>query len=126
MMLGTRKGSHGAGMLSFPGGHLEMNESWAECAIREVKEETNLDIVGLEHIHTTNDPCISGNPDKHYITILMRASVADTSSELSNMEPHKCEKWEWVSWEEIISIYNTDRKRLFDPIVHFIEDGRSL
>ena len=33
----------------FPGGTLEMNESLTECAIREMKEEINLD-VGIEKV----------------------------------------------------------------------------
>lgn len=125
VLVGKRKGSHGSGMLSFPGGHLEMNESWAECAVREVKEETNLDVVNLNFFHVTNDPNISGNANKHYITIFMRAGVASDSAELQNLEPHKCESWEWKPWDEILEIYENSRDRLFDPIVHMIEDNVS-
>ena len=34
--------------ISFPGGHVEPGESFIESAIREVKEETGLDITNLE------------------------------------------------------------------------------
>ncbi len=33
---------------AFPGGHVEDNESFVDCAIREIKEETGLDIFNLK------------------------------------------------------------------------------
>ena len=30
--------------ITFPGGHVEINETYLESVVREIKEETNLDI----------------------------------------------------------------------------------
>ncbi|KAI2915344.1 hypothetical protein CBS147343_3044 [Aspergillus niger] len=44
LVLGQRKSSHGAGTWALPGGHLEFNESFEDCAAREVLEETGLNM----------------------------------------------------------------------------------
>ena len=119
---GIRKGSHGAGKLALPGGHLEMQESWEECAKREVMEETGLEVCELKLIHVTNDPM----PDegKHYITIFMSALCSDETARPQNLEPHKCLGWDSYSWDELKSIFlkkETDLS-LFSPLEHLIDD----
>ena len=96
---GVRKGSHGAGTLALPGGHLEMMESWEECAIREVKEETDLDIHTPVFGHVTNDRMPTEG--KHYVTIFMMAECVSQDATPTNMEPHKCEGWGSYSWKEL-------------------------
>lgn len=112
-----RKGSHGAGKLALPGGHLEMNESWADCASREVKEETNLDILQPQFAYVTNDVAIHGDQSKHYITIFMRGRLHKSSPEPQLLEPEKCEGWRWVSWEDLT---NEDPNLLFDPLLRLV------
>ena len=97
---GVRKGSHGAGTLALPGGHLEFGESWAACATREVEEEcgVNLDPTKLKLVHVTNDPMPDEN--KHYITLFMGATC-EKDDVLVNAEPHKCEGWEEFCLDEL-------------------------
>ena len=94
-----------------------MNESWAECAAREVKEETNLDLLHPQFAYVTNDVAVHGDRSKHYITIFMRGRVHKSSPEPENMEPEKCEGWRWMSWEELS---REDPLHLFDPLARLI------
>ena len=51
---------------------------------------------------------------KHYITLITCARLAASSSALRNMEPHKCEGWEWVTLQEL-----AERKEAcFLPLQH--------
>ncbi|KAL4110125.1 hypothetical protein PRIC1_001818 [Phytophthora ramorum] len=110
VLIGQRKGSHGEGKFALPGGHLEMYESWEECAVREVKEETDLDLKGPKFATVTND--LMEDEDKHYITILMQA-VVDDEQTIRNMEPNKCEGWSWVPWADLRA-----RDDMFTPLFH--------
>lgn len=115
VLIGQRKGSHGEGKFALPGGHLEMYESWEECALREVKEETDLDLKKAMFATVTNDPM--EEEGKHYITIFMQA-VVDDEQIIRNMEPLKCEGWGWVPWADLRS-----RNDMFAPLSHVAESG---
>lgn len=58
--------------LSFPGGHLEDGESFVDCAIREVKEETGLTIKNLSLCGTVN--WFHTDTKKRYIVMLYKTS----------------------------------------------------
>lgn len=79
----------------FPGGHLEFGESVAECATREVDEETGMQITNIRRGPYTEDFFLADN--RHYITIIMIADWHAGEPELR--EPHKCEQWAWFEWD---------------------------
>lgn len=91
-LMQKRQGSHGDGTWSLPGGHLEMGESWEECATREVREETGLTIKNLGFLAVTND-IFSEN--KHYITIWMKADWENGEAHIT--EPEKCSEQGWFT-----------------------------
>ena len=122
-LLGQRLGSHGAGTWALPGGHLEFGESFEECTVREIKEETGLDVQDVGLLTITNDVMESGVVGKgwdtqiegvqgwwmHYGTIFMVATVdpstrigSDGMPQAALMEPDKCSGWEWVTWQQLV------------------------
>lgn len=114
VLLGKRIGAHGADTWSFPGGHLEFNESLIDCAIREAKEETdlNISIISDNPVAITND--FFEKDQKHYITIYMLAKHIDGEPKIT--EPEKCQGWEWFSWNALPS-------NLFLPVRNLIKQG---
>lgn len=75
-----RKGSHGAGTYALPGGHLEFGEQLDECAEREVLEETGLVVRDTKFEWLENSIFGEGEAVKHYVTVFMRATLADLVS----------------------------------------------
>jgi 8-oxo-dGTP diphosphatase len=97
VLLGKRKGSHGAGMWSAPGGHLDFGEAIEDCARRETLEETGLHIENFSLGPFTNN--IFAAENKHYVTVFVIAN--QISGALQTMEPDKCEGWSWFEWNSL-------------------------
>lgn len=58
---------------ALPGGFVDYGESLEEAAIREAKEETNLDIKLIRQFHAYSDP--GRDPRHHTITVVYIASA---------------------------------------------------
>ena len=78
-----------AGEWSLPGGKLEWGESFEEGAIREVKEETDIDIKNPEVISVHN----CKNEHAHFMTIGLTAN--EWKGEAKVMEPDEITEWQW-------------------------------
>ena len=96
VLLGKRKGAHGEGEYSFPGGHLEHGESFEECARRETLEECGMEIENVRFQLLAN---VKKYAPKHYVHIGL---VADwKSGEPKILEPDKCESWAWYTLDRL-------------------------
>jgi 8-oxo-dGTP diphosphatase len=96
VLMTKRKGSHGAGEYSFPGGHLEYMETFEDCAVRETQEEAGIEIKNVRFLYTAN---VRKYAPKHYVHIGMVADWA--SGDPQTMEPDKAEAWEWYSLDDL-------------------------
>lgn len=112
VLIGKRKNAHGQGCWAFPGGHLEFFEHIEACARREVAEETGLTVANVSFAALTND--FFEKEQKHYVTIFMKADYVTGTPEVK--EPHKCETWQWVAWDDL-------PKPLFLTIQNLKEQG---
>ncbi|KAF1913162.1 NUDIX hydrolase domain-like protein [Ampelomyces quisqualis] len=130
IIMGERAGSHGAGTLQCPGGHLEHGESFAATAAREVLEETGLEVGNIQFLTATNDvfTAETGGDGKHYVTIFVTCEIVGEEKVAKPMEPHKCAQWEWIPWKDMwrwageqaqAEKEGTEvKKRLFLPLVN--------
>ena len=97
---------------TLPGGKQEYEETAVDACIREVKEETNLDVRNLKLFYVSDDI----SDDRHYVTIDYISNCF--SGELIVMEPSKIDEWKWFSISSLPNnIYSPSRK----CIEHYIE-----
>ena len=94
---------------TFPGGKQEYNETVLETAIRETKEETNLDLKEL-YVYTATDEFQS---DRHFVTIGVISSSYE--GELKVMEPDKINEWKWFDLNDL-------PKNIYTPSKNMIEE----
>ena len=98
ILIGKRQKSHGAGEYAFPGGHLEYMEGFAECAEREVIEETKMKIKNIRF------ECVGNSVEftpKHYVHLGLLADWESGEPVVS--EPDKCDGWAWYDFDNLPS-----------------------
>ncbi len=122
VLLGLRQGSHGAGEWSFPGGHLDFGETIFNCAQRETKEETGLDIDDFELISVADEMRYLKSDGKHYLNIGIKAIYQGGDPKI--MESDKCLEWKWFNLENLpdklfqgteLTLKNYSSQKIYNP-----------
>jgi 8-oxo-dGTP diphosphatase len=97
VLLMKRKGPHGTGTWSTPGGHLEFGETPEGCAAREAKEEVGIDVVDIRFRAVTND--VFEATGRHYITIWMEGR--SDSGEPRIAAEREVSEIGWYAWDSL-------------------------
>jgi 8-oxo-dGTP diphosphatase len=114
ILLVRRHGSHGAGTWSPPGGYLDFGEDPADCAAREAREETAVEVGPRRFAGVTND--VFPNESKHFVTLWFEAE--HVGGEASPVAPSELTEVRWFSRREL-------PQPLFQPFEQFLV-GRVL
>ena len=103
ILLGKRKGAHGANTWAVPGGRMDsyekssgvfVQEQPEETARRELLEETGLKVLSAAIVARTVH--YFEELDEEHISIYVQVEIAD--GEPVVMEPNKCHEWGWFNW----------------------------
>jgi len=88
---------HGQGTWTMPGGKLDFGEDLKQAAIREVLEETGIEIKkeNLKLISLTNDVV----SDAHFVTVGFLCQ--EFEGEAKVMEPDEITKWQWFDLNDL-------------------------
>ena len=100
-------GIHEPDSWTLPGGKQEVDETIIECAKRETKEETDLDIDNVVVFGADDDM----TSDRHFVTIY---TYADTyKGEAKVMEKEKIDEWKWFDIDKLPeNLYSPSEKEI--------------
>lgn len=88
------------GAWGFPGGRVEASESPPAALIREVKEETGLDVKVIKLLGAVD---YNFRPDCYSVNLLYEVQVV--GGELTNMEPEKLKSVEFRKKDDVPAIF---------------------
>ena len=112
-LLGRRTIDPGKGMWSFFGGYVDRGEKVEDAALREVKEETNLDVQleGLIGIY-------SEQGDSH-VLVVYQASIIECEANVLVAQSEEVSELAFFTWEELPALaFPVDR--------HILNDWRQM
>jgi predicted RNase H-like nuclease/ADP-ribose pyrophosphatase YjhB (NUDIX family) len=108
VLLLKRRGSHGAGTWSPPGGYLALGERPDECAARNAKEEAGVEVTDVQFLAITSDVFANG---QHDITMWMHGTVAGQPAAAADGEVAEVS---WFTWDALPAPQ-------FLPFLHLLE-----
>ena len=110
---------HIAGHWDFPKGHMEENETEIQTAIREVKEETNIDVLIQENKRYVSEYYSKEDTFKQVIFFLatcINKEVIKQEAEIQNIE--------WLSFEDAVDRITYSNSK--DILMKVIEENKIL
>lgn len=130
VLVGRRKSKQGHNQWALPGGWLEPHETFEECALRELEEETGFSrrdgevVSGSARMMKEIEPSHNG----FSVSLFVKVDLKPGSTKAAIlMEPDKCFEWRFLplttsSSSSSSSWPSTVRENLFPSLKHFLEE----
>lgn len=110
ILLVKRGGHPFLGKWALPGGFIKMDESLEESALRELKEETNVDNVYLEQLYTYGD--VNRDPRCRVISSAYMALINSDKLNILAGDDASDARWFNVDYKLVEQIKNKERKEI--------------
>ncbi len=110
---------------TMPGETMEFGESWTDCALREVKEESGLDVTIKDIIGTYTDPNIrvaySDGEVRQEFTIVYYGEASNYDVSIDD----ESSQFKWVALDKIVDLplAESQRRRIND-VLEFLKSGK--
>ncbi len=111
LLVRHRKGNRQYWVL--PGGRLEYGETFKECGVREMKEETGFDVAVERFLFLSE--AIAPDRSRHIVNIFLKARVVGGAMKLGN-EPV-------LAGVEYVALSELEKVSLFPPVAKQILQG---
>ena len=102
---------------ALPGGFVDEGETVEAAAVREAKEETNLDVALLELLYVYSDP--SRDPRKHTLSVVFTAERLEGET----IAMDDAEEAEWFSLEQLPDAIVFDHREIIEDFRRFTATG---
>lgn len=106
----------------FPKGHIEVGETEEQTALREIKEETDLDVTILDGFRKTSIYRLFGKTKKKVVIFIAKSETKKVKVQNSEIETFK-----WVTKEDVYTIlrYRNDL-RIFEAALRWLNKTNNI
>ena len=86
--------------LALPGGFVEVGETVERAVIREMKEETGLDVIILRQFHVYSDP--ERDPRRHCVSVVFECVARGTPEGADDAKVARVYSYDEIPFEELV------------------------
>lgn len=117
--------SEATNYFAFLKGHVEHNETWLEAALREFREESNVELTDVKESDLIPLGTAQQNKNKVVVAYALYYPNIDENSCFSNMADNglwpEIDKYAWMTYDELKDITHPTHLKFYDKITDMLK-----